>query len=172
MGKDIRFIKTDTNNLRISDQILVSKRSFATIYGFALVLFLSILFIRREQVRRNADLSIVRNRKAAKIAGKRLQKAASFLNSGTTDGFYEEILKALWGYLSDKLSIPVSELTRNNAFDLLKAKGIEDDLINNLSSILDKCEFARFAPSSSGTEASEIYNGALKFIKTVENSIG
>ena len=172
LGKDIRFIKTDTNNLRISDQILVSKRSFATIYGFALVLFLSILFIRREQVRRNADLSIVRNRKAAKIAGKRLQKAASFLNSGTTDGFYEEILKALWGYLSDKLSIPVSELTRNNAFDLLKAKGIEDDLINNLSSILDKCEFARFAPSSSGTEASEIYNGALKFIKTVENSIG
>jgi BatD DUF11 like domain len=171
VGKDIRFIKTDTKSLKMSDQILVSKRSFATAYGFALILFFGILFLRREQVRRNSDLSIVRNRKAAKIAGKRLQKASSFLNSGA-DEFYEEILKALWGYLSDKLSIPVSELTRNNAIDLLKLKGIDDDLINNLSLILDKCEFARFSPSSSGTEASEIYEGALKFIKTVENSIG
>jgi hypothetical protein len=171
VGKDIRYIKTDAGDLRKSSQILVSKRSFITIYGFALLLFLIILFIRREQIRRNSDLSIVRNRKAAKIAGKRLKKASSFLNSGTTDGFYDEILKALWGYLSDKLSIPVSELTRNNAIDLLKGKGIDNDLISSLSDILDKCEFARFAPSSSGTEASEIYEVALKFIKTVENTI-
>ena len=93
------------------------------------------------------------------------------MNSGA-DEFYEEVLKALWGYLSDKLSIPVSELTRNNAIELLKLNGIDDDMINNLSVILDKCEFARFSPSSSGTEASEIYEGALKFIRTVENSIG
>lgn len=172
VGKDIRFLKTSTKDLKKSGQILVSKHSFITIYGFALILFLGVLFIRREQVRRNSDLSIVRNRKAAKIAGKRLKKASSFLNSGTTDGFYEEILKALWGYLSDKLSIPVSELTRNNAIDALKVKGIDDELINNLSAILDKCEFARFSPSSSETEASDIYEGALKFIKTVENSIG
>jgi hypothetical protein len=172
VGKDIRFIKTIKNNLKKSDQILVSKRSFITIYGFAIILFLGVLFIRREQVRRNSDLSLVRNRKAAKIAGRRLKKASSFLNSGTTDGFYEEILKALWGYLSDKLSIPVSELTKNSAIELLKVKGINDELINSLSAILDKCEYARFSPSSSGTEASEIYEGAMKFIKTVENSIG
>ena len=171
VGKDIRFIRTDTKNLKISDEILVSKHSFATAYGFALILFFGILFVRRERVRRNSDISIVRNRKAAKIAGKRLQKASSFLNSGA-DEFYEEVLKALWGYLSDKLSIPVSELTRNNAIELLKLNGIDDDMINNLSVILDKCEFARFSPSSSGTEASEIYEGALKFIRTVENSIG
>lgn len=171
VGKDIRFIRTDTKNLKMSDEILVSKHSFATAYGFALILFFGILFIRREQVRRNSDLSIVRNRKAAKIAGKRLQKASSYLNS-SADEFYEEILKALWGYLSDKLNIPVSELTKNNAIELLKSKGIDDYLINNLSVILDKCEFARFSSLSSGTEASEIYEGALKFIKTVENSIG
>jgi hypothetical protein len=172
VGKDIRFLKAGTNDLKVADPILVSKRSFITFYGFAILLFFAVLFFRREQVRRNSDLSIVRNRKAAKIAGKRLQKAHSFLNSGTAnDGFYEEILKALWGYLSDKLSIAVSDLTRNNAIELLKAKGIADELIDNLSAILDKCEFARFSPSSSGTEASEIYAGALKFIKTVENTI-
>jgi hypothetical protein len=171
LGKDIRFIKSATSDLRRSDQLLISKRSFLSLYGFALIIFLCVLFIRREQVRRNSDLSVVRNRKAAKIAGKRLQKASEFLKAGTADKFYEEILRALWGYLSDKLSIPVSELTRNNAIDLLKVKGIDDDLVNNLSVILDKCEFARFSPSSSGTEASEIYEGSLKFIKTVENSM-
>jgi hypothetical protein len=172
VGKDIRFLKTGTSDLKKSDQILVSKRYFVTFYGFALLLFLGVLFLRREQVRRNSDLSIVRNRKAAKIAGKRLQKAHSFLNADSIDdGFYEEILKALWGYLSDKLIIPVSELTRNNAVELLKSKGIEVELIDNLSTILDKCEFARFSPSSSGSEAFEIYEGALKFIRTVENTI-
>jgi hypothetical protein len=172
VGKDIRFIKTVPKDLRKADQILVSKRSFLTIYGFAVIIFFGILFIRREQVRRNSDLSIVRNRKAAKIAGKRLQKASAFLSSGITDKFYDEILKALWGYLSDKFSIPVSELSRNGAIELLKEKGIDNELIVSLSSILDKCEFVRFAPSSSEAEASEIYNGALQFIKTVENTIG
>jgi hypothetical protein len=171
LGKDIRFIKSGTKDLNKSDQPLITKRSFVTLYGFALIIFLVVLFIRREQVRRNSDLTVVRNRKAAKIAGKRLQKASSFLRSDTSDKFYEEISRALWGYLSDKLSIPVSELTRNSAINLLKSKGISDELVINLSSILDKCEFTRFSPSSSGTEASEIYEGALKFIKTVENSI-
>jgi hypothetical protein len=172
VGKDIRFLKTGTNDLKKSDEILVSKSMFRTIYGFALILFLGILFFRREQVRRNSDLSLVRNRKAAKIAGKRLQAAHSFLKSGAAnDGFYEEILKALWGYLSDKLSIPVSELTRNTAIELLKQNGIAGELIENLSVLLDRCEFARFSPSSTGTEASDIYDGALRFIRTVENTI-
>jgi hypothetical protein len=171
VGKDIRFIKTTRTNLKKEEELLISKQSFITIYGFSLLLFLAILFLRREQIRRNSDISIVRNRKAAKIAGSRLKRASEFLKSDTLDGFYEEILKALWGYLSDKLSIPLSELTRNNATYLLKAKGIDDECVNNLSIILDKCEFARFSPSASDTEASEIYQGALVFIKTVENSI-
>ena len=171
VGKDIRFIKTAKNDLRKSEQILITNRTFKTFYGFALLVFLGVLFIRREHIKRNSDLSIVRNRKAAKIAGKRLQKAASFLSSGTFEGFYEEIHKALWGYLSDKLSISVSELTRNSVIELLKVRGIEEEVINNLSAILDKCEYARFAPQSSGSEASVIYDGAMKFIKTVENKI-
>jgi hypothetical protein len=87
------------------------------------------------------------------------------------DKFYEEILKAIWGYLSDKLNIPVSDLTRNNAFSSLREKGIDDEKIDSLTFILDTCEFARFAPSSSGTEASKIYDGALSLIRSVENSI-
>jgi hypothetical protein len=169
LGKDIRFIKNSTENLKKSDRIILANRSFLSLYGFALLLFLAVLFIRREHIRRNSDLSIVRNRRAAKIAGKRLQEASRCLKSGEIDKFHEEILKAIWGYLSDKLNIPVSELTRVNAFESLRQNEVDDQQIDNLSVILDKCEFARFAPTSSDTEASDIYTGAMNFIRSVEN---
>jgi BatD DUF11 like domain len=172
LGKDIRFIKSEPGNLRKSDNLLLTKRSFYSSYGFSLLLFLLILFLRREHIRRNSDLSQVRNRKAGKVAIKRLQSASICLKSEQIDKFYEEILKAIWGYLSDKLSIPVSDLTRSNAISSLKEWGIDDDKINNLTEILDTCEFARYAPSSSGTEAATIYEGTSQFIKSVENIIG
>jgi hypothetical protein len=114
---------------------------------------------------------MVRNRKAGKVAGKRLKEAEKCLKEKQSDKFYEEILKALWGYLSDKLNIPVSELTRNSIINALTEKGIAEAEINNLSAILDKCEFARFAPSSSPEEAEKIYEEASGFIKLVENQI-
>jgi hypothetical protein len=172
LGKDIRFIKSDPGLLKKSGNMLSSKRSFYSTYAFALILFLVILFIRKEHIRRNADLTTVRNRKAGKVAGRRLKEAEKCLKDKQTDKFYEEILKAIWGYLSDKLNIPVSELTRNSAVNSLTETGIQEEEINNLASILDTCEFARFAPSSSEAEAEKIYEGASKFIRFVENSIG
>lgn len=170
-GKDIRFIKSEPGRLVDPNKIIVTKRSFLSIYGLSLILFFAVLIIRREHVRRNADISSVRNRKAGKVAGKRLAEASRCLKSGMLDKFHEEILKALWGYLSDKLSIPVSGLTRNTAVEALQSRGVDDKLIENLSEILDKCEFARFAPAASDSEASEIYSGAMNFIKSVENNI-
>jgi hypothetical protein len=172
LGKDIRFIKTEAGKLSKPDNIIISKRSFYSTYAFALFVFLVILFLRREHIRRNSDLSHVRNRKAGKIAVKRLRTASDCLRDEQIDEFYEEILKAIWGYLSDKLNIPVSDLTRNNAVSSLIEKGIDEDRIRNLNHILDTCEYARFSPSSSGTEAATIYDGASQFIKSVENSIG
>ncbi|MCX6326798.1 MAG: BatD family protein, partial [Bacteroidia bacterium] len=172
LGKDIRFIKSGSGRLTKSANIILSKRSFYSAYAFALFAFLVILFIRREHIRRNSDLSIVRNRKAGKVAVKRLGTASLCLKNEQIDKFYEEILKAIWGYLSDKLNIPVSDLTRNNAITCLTERGIDEDRIINLNEILDACEYSRFAPSASGTEASTIYEGASQFIKSVENSIG
>jgi hypothetical protein len=172
LGKDIRFIKGDPGNLRKSGNILLSKQAFYSTYAFSFLAFLLVLFLRREHIRRNSDVSLVKNRKAGKVAVKRLHSASVCLKNDEMDQFYDEILKAIWGYLSDKLSIPVSDLTRNNAFDALQEWGIEDDKIVSLSHILDTCEFARFAPSSSGTEAASVYEGATKFIKSVENLIG
>lgn len=172
LGKDIRFIKPVPGKLSRPGNIISSKRSFYSAYVFSLFAFLIVLFLRREHIKRNSDLSLVRNRKAGKVAVKRLHAASVCLNNQQIDKFYEEILKAIWGYLSDKLNIPVSELTRTNAISSLMERGIDEERIKNMSSILDTCEYARFSPSSSGTEADTIYEGASQFIKSVENSIG
>jgi hypothetical protein len=172
LGKDIRFIKSDPGILKKSGNILLSKQSFYSAYAFSFLAFILILFLRREHIRRNSDLSLVKNRKAGKVAIKRLHGASVCLKNDEIDQFYDEILKALWGYLSDKLNIPVSDLTRNNAIAALQEQGIEEDNIQSLSKILDTCEFERFAPSSSGIEAASIYEGTSQFIKSVENLIG
>lgn len=171
LGKDIRFIKSDPGNISRASDFILSKRSFYSAYAFAALAFLIILFLRREHIRRNSDVNLVRNRKAGKVAVKRLHSASVCLKNDEIDKFYEEILKAIWGYLSDKLNIPVSDLTRSNAIASLSEKGIDEERLNRLVNILDTCEFARYAPSSSGTEASSIYEGASQFINSVENSL-
>jgi hypothetical protein len=172
LGKDIRFIKSVPGILSRSDNIISSKKWFYTVYAFSLLAFFLILFLRREHIRRNSDVLLVRNRKAGKVAVKRLHSAELCLKNQDLDNFHDEILKATWGYLSDKLNIPVSELTRNNAVTALIERGIDEEKIKNLNDILDRCEYARFAPSGSGTDAGTIYDGASQFIKSVENSIG
>jgi len=171
VGQDIRFIKSELGKIAKSADIIITKRSFYSIYAIAFLLFIGVLFVRREHIRRNADITAVKNRKAGKVAGKRLREASSCMKRGEMDRFHEEILKAIWGYLSDKLNIPVSDLTRNNAIAALKEEEIKEDILDNLSKILDSCEYARFAPSASGTEAASIYDGAAGFIRAVENSI-
>jgi hypothetical protein len=171
VGKDIRFIRSVPGLLKSFSNVLILKKSFLSCYAIALAVFIIILVLRREHIRRNADISAVRNRKAGKVAGKRLRKASDCLKSGAIDQFHEEILKALWGYLSDKLNIPVSELTRSRAVEALHLKGIPEEQTDKLGDLLDKCEYARFAPSGSDAEASQIYSGAMRFIKAVENTI-
>ncbi len=172
LGKDIRFIKSDLGKLEKAGNIIFSKQAFYSAYAFSFLAFILILFLRREHIKRNSDISLVKNRKAGKVAIKRLHSASACLKNEEIDQFYDEILKAIWGYLSDKLSIPVSDLTRTNAETSLREFGIEEDDIKELFKILDTCEFARFAPSSSNAEATSVYDDATRFIKSVENLIG
>jgi len=171
LGKDIRFINSESGLMKKTVRIFAARRYFYSAYFLALIIFLAVLFIRREHIRRNADITSVRNRKAARVAGKRLKEAQICLKEGATDRFYEEILKALWGYLSDKLSIPVSDLNRNRAISSLTEKGIDTNELKDLELIIDACEYARYAPSASVTEAEKIFEGSARFIRLVENTI-
>jgi hypothetical protein len=169
VGKDVRFIKNKTDKLVITGSSLITKRSFYSIYGLLLFIFLVVLLIRKEHVKRNSDISLVKNRRAAKVARQRLLIASRLMKDGQTDRFYEEILKAIWGYLSDKLNIPISELTRNNAVTALNNDGTNDSLIDEMKQILDKCEYARYAPSEAMPEIENIFEAASRLIKNIEN---
>lgn len=172
VGKDIRFIKQKPGKLKRSSGIIITNRSFYSIYLISLLAFFAVLFVRREHVRRNADIVAVRNRKAGRIAVRRLREASICLKNNEMDRFHEEILKAIWGYLGDKLNIPVSNLTRNNVTDILNEKRISGETIEKLTKILDTCEYARYAPSATEIKPSELYEGASQFIRTIENSTG
>ncbi len=111
----------------------------------------------------------MKNKKANKVANKRLKEAAKHLKANDESKFYEEVTKALWGYLSDKLMIPIAEFTRETANDKLKQKNIDELLLNELNTLLDTCEYARYAPSAVNATKQEIFDQAAKTIRSLES---
>jgi hypothetical protein len=122
-------------------------------------------------VKENSDIALMRTKKANKFASKRLKAANKYLKENKREAFYEEIMKALWGYLSDKLSIPVSNLTKDNAESELQKYGTDESLIQEFIRILNTAEFARFAPSRSHEEMDELYNRTVDAINKMENTL-
>jgi hypothetical protein len=171
-GKDIRYIVTEPEGFKESSPTLISENYFLFLFALFFSLFIILITIRREQLRRNSDLIALRNRKAGKVATLRLREAEKCLKSGVSDRFHEEILKALWGYLSDKLAIPPAGLNKESASAELRRRGVDETQIDSLIDLLAKCEFARFAPSGSLSENDNIYRDASEFIKKLENTRG
>ena len=113
----------------------------------------------------------MRTKKANKVATKRLKLAKQYLLTHKKDNFYEEILRAVWGYLSDKLIIPVADLNRENIETELRKYGVGDDIIGTFINILDTGEFARYAPSESDDAMDKLYNDTVDAIGKMENTI-
>lgn len=136
------------------------------VLGFAVVLVLY-----RKSLRERANVALMKKKGAGKVANKRLKRAKHFMQKGQKEQFCEEMLTALWGYFSDKLSIPVSELNRDNISKELAEYGVDESVVGRIIGILDECEFSRYARSS-GEELSmqEIYSDASLSIGDVENT--
>jgi len=168
LGKDIRYIQIDNIILsREEDPI------FGTLFSWVLYLiplFVSIiLFIFfRKKIKENSDIILVKNKKANKLALKRLKLAQRFLKEEKKDRFYEEVMKATWTYLSDKLSIPVSSLTKENVKSELANHHVDPLVINQFIEILNTCEFARYAPNSGQQEMGNLYTDAIHAISDLE----
>ena len=113
----------------------------------------------------------MKNKKATNIARKRLKKASEFLKENKNEEFYIEISQALWGYLSDKFSIPLSELSMDSVNDALIKKNVKEEIIKQFIDTLNNCEFARFAPGESSTTMENIYNEALNIISKIEREL-
>ena len=125
----------------------------------------------RMYVAANADVALNRNRKANKVALRRLKQAGIFLKAHDEAHFYEEVLRAVWGYLCDKFTMSVSELSRDNVQSELLSHGVDNELVARFTAVLDRCEFARYAPSQSGDAMEQLYQETLDAIGEMETRI-
>ncbi|MCD4683456.1 MAG: protein BatD, partial [Bacteroidales bacterium] len=101
----------------------------------------------------------------------RMKQAHLFLKENKKDEFYVEVSQALWGYLSDKFSIPIANLSMETVNDTLTNKGVKEETINQFIETLNNCEFARFAPGDSSSKMENIYNEAVNIISLIENEL-
>ena len=171
LGQDIRFIKQDQVSLTPVGYTFYGSGWFYFSYLGSAALFIALFIIYRKKVRENANIALVRNKKANRMARKFLREAAGFLKNNRHEEFYESILKAFWGYLSDKLSIPVAELNRESAVERLTKKKVSENAVEGLIRIIDQCEYARFSPSG-GTEAMQsLYADAEDVMGQIEKQI-
>lgn len=169
--RDIRYIKTGGYVFRNPKSFYFGSLPYTLCYLMPLVLFIAFVIIYRKQIKANADIALMRTKKANKVATKRLKLAKQYLQAHKKDSFYEEILRAVWGYLSDKLTIPVADLNRENIEAELRKYGVGDDLINTFIGILDKGEFARYAPSELDSAMDNLYNDTVDAIGRMESTI-
>lgn len=169
LGQDIRFIRTNDKKLTMKGNAMVESFSYFMTYLLSLLIAAFLFLLLRQYRQRNADINLSRNRKAAQAAKKRLKKAEENLKTRKFDIMHEEIAKALWGYLSDKLLIPLSDLTRDRCFASLKEKSVTQDTISELDSILTACEYSRFAPSSASDSPESLYLRSEKLLSVLEN---
>jgi hypothetical protein len=170
LGQDIRHIKTGTFTF-LKKEFLFGSPTYWLIYLIPSVLFIAFFFYFRNLVKQNANIALTRTRKANKVATQRLKTANKYLKEDRRESFYDEILKAVWGYLSDKLSIPVSSLTKDNVEAELTKYGAKDDLIFQFREILNTAEFARFAPAQGHGAMDELYHSTVNAINKMENTI-
>ena len=168
LSKDIRYIQTDKIVLSKEEEPIFGSVISWLMYLIPLVISLILFTFFRKQAKENANISLVKNKKANKVAQKRLRLAQKLLKEGDKDRFYDEVLKATWTYLSDKLSIPVALLTKDNVESELSKHNVEATQINQFTEILNTCEFARYAPNSGQQEMGNLYADTIKAISDLE----
>lgn len=169
--QDIHYLKTGDYKFKKTDNFFFGSLANVLWYLIPLVLFIGCSVYYRKQIKANANVALVRTKKANKVASKRLKLANKYLAVHDKDHFYEEVLRAVWGYLSDKLTIPVANLNRENIEIELLKYGMNDHLIKQYIAILDTCEFARYAPSESDAAMDSVYNDTVEAIGKMENFI-
>jgi tetratricopeptide (TPR) repeat protein len=168
LNKDIRFIKTgDADQHLTGDYFFGSTAYWITIAALVLV-FIALFVIFRQRAIDNANVTAMRGKKANKVATKRLKQAARLMTDNKPGEFYDEVLRALWGYVGDKLNIPVAQLSHDNISSKLAERGVHQSIIDKFIGALDECEFERYAPGDPKGNMSKVYDKAMLAIEKIE----
>ena len=169
-NRDILHIKTGDLHLKQEHSYAVEGFGYWLWYIIPLILLAAVLFYYRKALKARSDMQLMRTKRANKVAQKRLRAAKQWMRAGDKNKFYAEVLTALWGYLSDKIQIPVSELNKENISAELTNYGATDEVIAAVIEVLNNCEFAQYAPELSGNDMESIYSAAADAMDKLENT--
>ncbi|MDR3351181.1 MAG: BatD family protein [Prevotellaceae bacterium] len=168
LGEDIRYIKTGVPEWQEKNSLFFGSPLYYLLAGAEILAFILCYLFLSKRRKDLQNVVLVRHRKANKTARRRLNTANQLLKSGNEPGFYEELAKALWGYLGDKLAIAVAGLSRENAREALLNRQISGAEAETFLQIIDECEFARYAPAGGSVQMQKIYDDAIKAISRFE----
>lgn len=167
---DILHIKpsaTDKQRLEIS--YIFHNGFYWLTFIIAILILIGIAIVYRRQLKFNADVKGRKHARANRVVSKRLKTARDFMKAHENDKFYAELAKAMWGYISDKLSIAPSQLLRDNISTQLSDYGASKQTIDEVLTVLDECEMARFTPQHSDQEVAKLYDEAVAAIRNLED---
>ena len=173
LSTDIRFIHTDIEkDLNKKSSHFAFSSSMYVCLLTPLFIFIIVLLLLQKQAKENSNVALRNTKRANKVAKKRLKEAQKCLKAGEKSKFYEETMRALWGYIADKLTIPVSELSKDNVQEKLTSHSCDEELIKEFLSCLSDCEFARFSPVvDDSLSMDNIYNRAADLIGKLDNTL-
>ena len=171
IASDIRFIVTGDSGLRKKGEFFAGSVLFWILMVVAALLFFALSAVIRAMSARRLDVAGTRNRRAKRMAKARLRLAGDYLKKSLNSAYYEELHKAVMGYVSDKLAIPSADLSKDRISETLASYGVETSLTDRLLHIIDACEFARYAPDTAQAEKEDLYNESLNVISELEDKV-
>ncbi|MBR3702158.1 MAG: BatD family protein, partial [Alistipes sp.] len=170
LGSDIRFIKLGDPALHSAAAPLMLSGKYFALIALIVVGFLTLYIFLRRRIRDSHNTVLMKNRRANKVAVQRFRQAERYMREGNRHAFYEEMLRALWGYMGDKLNIPVSSLTKENIREELQRRGCPAEDATRYTDIISRCDEAQYSPAES-VQMSDIYKEGVGMISRIESII-
>ena len=171
LNKDIRYIKTGHTEQHGTDDFFFGSTGYWTSLIVLALIFISLFIVFRQRAIAGADVVGKRAGRANKVATKRLKKAARLMKDNKPNEFYDEVLRALWGYVGDKLNMPVERLSRENISQQLEARSVGGETISQFIGALDECEYARYAPGDATGNMNKVYDTAISAIMQIASTM-
>ncbi|HOY33298.1 MAG TPA: BatD family protein [Bacteroidales bacterium] len=171
IGSDIKFIENKDFEVYPKGYFFFGTPLYILLLLLPIALFIAFVVLMRRHIKLQSNTSLLKHKQATKVALKRLKQANVFMKANQRENFYQELSRALWGYVCDKFSIPLSELSLDLARKTLSEKNIEENIRNKYIKILDNCEFARFAPAEATQGMEALYNEAVEIISKTERDL-
>lgn len=168
-NKDIHPIKEGDFEIQDMQDIFYGSTAYWAVLSCLMIAFIGILIVFRKRAIDNADITKLRGKKANRIATKRLKYASTLMLKNEHDKFYDEVLRALWGYVGDKLNIPVEELSKDNISEKLAQKNVDEATIAMFIRAIDECEYNRYAPGDPKGNMAQTFEAAMTAIIKIEN---